>query len=192
MTNLQPNFQSLLDRLHDIKEKFDQEYENLISLIKETTDISNTGNSSQAQIEEFKTANSVYQDLSLIYEGLDSLWDTCVYDRWNRLFSWSNENSSPITPILINNLRAECKRAKSVYNIYNLKAKSWIRNQVENMGAIDNFVRGHQYLPTSLNNAQIQRLIDALKYAYNMNCQNLLLSTERNILYQYSNAKSQI
>jgi len=29
----QPNFQSLLDRLHDIKEKFDQEYENLINLI---------------------------------------------------------------------------------------------------------------------------------------------------------------
>jgi hypothetical protein len=135
-----------------------------------------------ASTEEFKEVNSILQYASPVHKGLDVLWGTQHGLEYIQRFSWNNDNQPNQGVIL--GLKDECRTVFSQHVSYELRAATWIRQNVNNTGEISDFVHAHLPAAYPANDAQI--LIDALRRIYPANRVHLIPQSRMNRLNEYS------
>lgn len=135
-----------------------------------------------ASVEEFKEVNSIFQMASTVYKGLDILWGTRRGSEYIQRFRWNNDHRP--NPNVILNLKTGCETVFSRQTEYDLHAAAWIRQNVNNIGEISDFVHAHLPAGYSANDEQI--LINALKHIYPANRVHLISQTYMSRLDEYS------
>lgn len=142
-----------------------------------------------ASIEEFKEVNSIFQNTSTVYKGLDVLWGTRHGSEYVQRFIWDNDmnqlNQLNARNVILG-LKTECRIVFSRQAGYDLHAATWIRQNVNNIGEISDFVRTHPRLPATYSTSDTQILIDALKHIYPTGRVHLVSQTHMNRLNDYS------